>query len=122
MRKIFVVEMLLCLLLIIPSVAVSQALSTESEISTEKIHVTPSLKADRNFTHLPYNETLYAELMLPGYYTPREYVPSDSMLLDNPAPVQAYVVCDDDMFAHMQEIYWWRVWQPVTWDEVFMWA
>ena len=36
MRKIFVVEMLLCLLLIIPSVAVSQALSTESEISLKK--------------------------------------------------------------------------------------
>jgi hypothetical protein len=124
MKKVFTIGiMFLCLLLIVPSIAISQAtFSSENRIITEKIHVTPSLKADRDFTYLPYNETLYAELMLPGYYTPQDWTAPDSVLLTDPVPVQAYVICDDDMFTHMQEIYWWRWWQPVTWDEVFMWA
>jgi hypothetical protein len=124
MKKILAIGLLfLCLALTVPSIAQSQPTQATAQTgnqATEKIYSSPSRLL--NYTQMPYNATLYAELMLPGYYTPQEHVPSKSMLLSDPAPVEAYVVCDDDMFTQMQEIYWWRFWQPVTWDEVYMWA
>ena len=123
MKKILSIGILfLCLFLAVPAIARSQAIyRNNDQTTTEKVYLTPPSKV-LNYTHLPYNATLYAELMLPGYYTPYEYAASASgSMLSNPVPVEAYVVCDDDMFTQMQEIYWWRFWQPVTWEEVFMW-
>jgi len=117
-------------LFIVSLLAVMMPIKAENQIINEK--VTPPIFGvprspyanQYNNTRIPYNTTLYAEMLLPGYYTPQKPASSEKTMLlrDAPSPVRVVAVCDDDMFSYMQSIYWWRFWQPVTWSEVFQWA
>ena len=107
MRKIVSTFFTLAILFAsIPFVAAQESQKASKELFVDPIaYIGPELTKE---------EQLKA-LAVPGYFTANEYF---SELDVNPQQIQAYVVCDDDMKVHYEQI----VGHSVPWDTIFMWA